>query len=384
MTKCAICENELSKYSSDPHCDSAEHIFPNSVGGQKTVSGFICRECNSKAGETWDATLAEQMQPFCLMFGISRDRGAVAPMRVTTMEGERVTLKNDGSLSYSKPDFDKRQRADGSIEYSIMARDEPELRRMLEGVKRKHPELDIEAALTDAKPGEKYLDGDLHFSLQFGGQEGGRSMIKTCLAFAHTRGIVWQNCGPATDYIRDLNAKACFGYFSSRDLVSDRQSGVPLHCVALRADPATGLILAYAEYFGVVRIVACLGEGYSGSLIEAAYAFDPRKGDELQVQVSLNFDREAIEAIYDYKHDNRQAVEAAVASVLAPALKAQVDNERNRVVERAVDKAFNDCGAAPGEPLTREHLQKISRSIAESVAPFMLHQMRGIKGPTDN
>ncbi|WP_166145956.1 HNH endonuclease [Methylosinus sp. RM1] len=184
MTKCAICGNQISNDPADPHCDSAEHIFPNAVGGQKSISGFICRKCNSETGDTWDAALATSMQSLGLMFGVQRDRGEMPPLKTVTTEGERITLQAEGGMTLTNPEFKKTQRPDGSMEYNIKARSVDEARRILEGLKKKHPELDVETALADATAVEKYPEGDFHFAFQFGGPEGGRSMVKTCLAFA--------------------------------------------------------------------------------------------------------------------------------------------------------------------------------------------------------
>ncbi|MBB3212453.1 5-methylcytosine-specific restriction endonuclease McrA [Herbaspirillum sp. Sphag1AN] len=61
--KCQLCRDELNHSN-----DSKEHIIPNAIGGKKKVSGFICKSCNNKAGETWDAELASQLNWFSLFF----------------------------------------------------------------------------------------------------------------------------------------------------------------------------------------------------------------------------------------------------------------------------------------------------------------------------
>lgn len=381
MIRCVICSNTITNGVSDLHRDSAEHVFPNAIGGRKTISGFICNKCNSETGETWDAALAKSMQPFGILFDIERDRGEVPPLRILTTQGERVTLQAGGGMAIADPEFRKLQRPDGSLEYNIKARTIEEMHRMLEGLKKRHPDLDIEATLAEATTVEKYLDGDIQFTFEFGGPEGGRSMVKTCLAFAFSKGVGWDQCENATAYLRNPNAKACFGYFSARDLVSGRKSGVPLHCVALRADPTSGLVLSYAEYFGVVRIVACLGEKYAGPPIEFCYAFDPRTGEDIKVKVLLYFNRQQIEDVYDYIYVDGTATEAALSAVFAPVLQEQVAAERTRVINNAVDKAFDECGAKEGEHLTEKHIRRICLSIAESVVPFMRHRMRPVQRP---
>jgi hypothetical protein len=50
------------------------------------------------------------------------------------------------------------------------------------------------------------------------------------------------------------------GDYYDDDLVQNRPPGLPLHCVGIAGDPSTGLVLAYIEYCGIHRIVACLSE----------------------------------------------------------------------------------------------------------------------------
>ena len=51
MKTCWLCLRDLT--------ETKEHIIPESMGGRKTVRGFICRACNSKTGHDWDAAVTE-------------------------------------------------------------------------------------------------------------------------------------------------------------------------------------------------------------------------------------------------------------------------------------------------------------------------------------
>ena len=157
-----------------------------------------------------------------------------------------------------------------------------EARQILTGLKRKHPEIDIEAELARAEGVESYPQGAVKHDLTIGGELAGRSIVKSCLAMALASGIDWTACEDAVRYLRQDGAPPCFGYYNERDLLSGRVASIPLHCLAVRADPENGLILAYAEYFGLHRVVACLGEAYTGSLLHVVYALDPRQGVELE------------------------------------------------------------------------------------------------------
>jgi hypothetical protein len=76
--------------------------------------------------------------------------------------------------------------------------------------------------------------------------------------------------------------------------------------------------LGYAEYFGIRRVVVCLGRRYAGDRVQATYAVDPRTGVELDLSVRLGFSEIEIEAIYDYKMIPDGAIHKAFANVMPP------------------------------------------------------------------
>ena len=374
MVRCALCEAEF-----DTENESAEHLIPNAIGGRRKVMGFICRECNSSAGETWDAEVARQLLWLSLMVGVSRERGQLPSLKVITTADERLTIRSDGSLALSDPSFKEAQLAEGRTSYRIQARSMNEAQRMMEGLKRKHPEIDVDSLLAQAEVAETYPRGAIRHDFEFGGELGGRSIVKSCMALAFDSGIDWAVCEPGLNYLRKNNAPACFGYYQERDLVAQRVEGVPLHCVAVRANPESGLVLAYAEYFGIHRIVACLGENYEGAPVVAVYAIDPRDGKGLNVHVDLAFQRSDIDDIYAYKRVSSDAMKHAVSAIIGPILQCRHAEERDQVLKLAVKKAFESCGAKPGEMLAEEHIKRISQSVAESMASFILHGIRPIK-----
>jgi hypothetical protein len=149
----------------------------------------------------------------------------------------------------------------------------------------------------------------------FGGPLGGRSIVKTVLAFAYKNGVNVAQCEEALAYLRDEAARPCFGYYYETDLVSGRPSGVPIHVTAVSGRPGARLLLAYLEYFGLHRVVICLSRSYGGPAFDHAYGLDPLTGAEIQVRVKLEFSQNEIDEIDDYKkvpararHGARQGV----------------------------------------------------------------------------
>jgi hypothetical protein len=109
---CVLCENTITVQT-----DSEEHLISNALGGRKKVSGLLCRNCNSKTGDSWDAELAAQLLPLCLLMDISRQRGEPPTLKVETTAGERLTIGPNGSLSLSSPEFVATPLPSGGTQY---------------------------------------------------------------------------------------------------------------------------------------------------------------------------------------------------------------------------------------------------------------------------
>jgi HNH endonuclease len=370
-SNCVICNGPISTEN-----DSREHVLPEAIGGRLQVKGFVCRRCNSDAGRTWDAKLTSQLLPLSLIFGVERQRGSTPGLPIVTTAGEELVISPTGGFTLAKPSFSSETTPEG-VKIQITARSMEEARRMLEGVKRKYPNMDVDRILAGARISTTYPKGMVrHDNLGIGGEFSGRSIVKSALAMAHRAGIPTGVCHDALDYLRDSAAAPCYGFYQASDLVIDRLAEVPFHCVSVEANPNTGLILGYAEYFGIHRIVLCLGRRYAGDRLQACYAIDPRTGEELDLSVRLGFSEADIEAIYDYKMLPDGAIQEAFAKVMPAALKKKFEVERDRVTKEAAEYAFANCGANPGAILTEEQVKKLPGLVMEKLMPFILHMVR--------
>ena len=285
-----------------------------------------------------------------------------------TSAGERLTIGPNGTLSRLATGFKAAPSPSGGTQYRIEARTTEEARRRVSELKRKHPEIDVEATLASAQMVETYPQGWVGHDLSIGGELAGRSMVKSCLAWAFANGVEWALCRKALDCLRG-GADPPFGYYHDTDLVEGRPAGVPFNCPALDANPVGGLILGYGEYFGFHRFVCLLGEDYGGPAVRGSYALDPRTGAEIDVTVRLPFLRADIDDIYAYNRTKPDDLKRAADAILGPAMQARHEAERARVASRAIDQAFATCGASPGEMLMEAQRQKLFLSIAQKIAP---------------
>ena len=362
---CALCQTPLTVTNA-----SKEHIFPNAIGGRKTVSDFICRRCNSESGGKWDSELAKQLQPFCTMLDVSRKRGENQPIPVKTVSGRKLIWNTDGSLTIEKPAFDKRI-VDDKTHVSIQARSTAELRGILSGLKRTRQELNVEQLISCASSTEEYLHEPLHLSHTFGGELAGRSIIKTCLALAYDAGLSINDCEHARDYLVS-NGHVCFGYYNETDPIIHRPDNTTLHCVYVSANAVTGLILAYVEYFGFQKIIACLSSNYHGPPRGHCYAINPVTGEELDIDIVLDLAKDDIAAIYDYKKINYDRARADLENMLS--VWYQID--RNRAISGVVDDAIGyACTQMELEPegiIPEDRVPEFSNLIFRKTAPLLL------------
>jgi hypothetical protein len=111
-----------------------------------------------------------------LLMDISRERGEPPTLKVETTAGERLTIGPNGSLSLSSSEFVATALPSGGTQYQIKPRTMAEARRIVTDLKRKHPEIDVEATLASAQEVETYQQGAVGHNLSIGGELAGRSM----------------------------------------------------------------------------------------------------------------------------------------------------------------------------------------------------------------
>ena len=362
---CALCNSPMQADS------SREHIIPNAIGGRRVVRGFICVDCNSKTGATWDHDLSMQLKPLCVLLNIQRQRGKAQPVSLETVKGDAFLVHPDGRIHVPGTVFSEREQ-EGKKEINIQVPSMKAMKKMLPGLVRKYPELDIDRLLQHATSRREYMKDPLSIPLTFGGEHAGRSIVKSCLALASEAGLHLSNCEHAQDYLLN-DGEPCFGYYNETDVVSNRPDNVFFHCVHVCGDPVSRQVLGYVEYFGFLRIVLCLSSRYDGERFSRSYAVDPVAGKDLNLQVHLAISPEDISAAYSYKKLDFEKFRSAIGILMEYYLEKSISSAISDASADAVEYAFANCGAQPGERLTDEHRQNISRLLIERIEPFLVH-----------
>jgi hypothetical protein len=373
MTKqCSLCPKTLTEENL-----SREHIIPNCIGGRRKTAGFICNTCNNSFGREWESVLAEQFLWFSLSVGIVRERGESPDLKVKIVDGSELLLRNDGSLTLAKPSYSETEMEDGKIKIQLSARTKEEARKLAKGISRKYPNSDVETALENMVTEQTYLDKPIHMNLEFGGACTNRSMVKSALALASDYDVDVALCNKGMAYLKDPIPTALppFGLCYSTDLVINRPTDSIFHCVAVAGIPSVGKILGYVEYFNFARIIIELGDEFTGDAFYHSYSLDPTTGVERDIQVDFSrilWDLEKTTWDGGYNVD---AMRQAANYVLPIVLKKNFDRERSKVVENAVNFAFQAVGLKPGEALDPSRAKEFAAIMTEKIMPFLAAQI---------
>lgn len=377
-THCALCPVTLSEENW-----TKEHIIPNSIGGMVKLVGFICEHCNNSKGETWDAVLAGQFHWVALMLGIVRDRGKVPPAVVETVSGKKFNLLNNGSMEPAKFAF-SRVEEDGKVKISMTPRTMKEAIRKINELAKRYPELDKAKALEEAQIKTTYLNEPLKIQLEFGGELGGRSVVKTALAFAYWKGIPTSFCEniqkfllsePVLDEVGQVvpSDTDCYGLAYLSDLVTQRHQGSFLHYLGLFNSQASNQLFAYVEYFGLARWLIVLSNHYDGPPINESYALDPTTGKEVQATLNWPLENEEVKKIVTgFGLENYSSeLGKMIASLMEHADKRGLNN----AIETALKTAIERCGLKSGDLISKTHAAKIASELAGAMGAYMYHRV---------
>ena len=278
-------------------------------------------------------------------------------------------------MTIAQPVIDVRDIGD-ETKINIQARSKNELKRHLLGLQKKYPQIVIDEMMKEATDEHVYSSEPYHIPFEYGGLIAGRSVIKSCLAMVYEAGLNIDNCEHAKSYLLS-DGNACFGYFNENDVVTNRPEKTFFHGVYVCGDPVRKQILAYVEYFGFLRIVACLASNYIGDTFSCGYAVDPVSGKELDLKFNLDIAPEEISEIYENKKVNYDETNRALETLLSYWSKLDVERAIQNAIGYALDIDYTEYGVKPGNLPTVEQAEKISRAATARFEPFLEHLIFG-------
>jgi hypothetical protein len=368
---CVLCGDPIL-----PEVDSAEHLINRAIGGRLKIKGVLCRECNSNSGGAWDAELAEQLSFLSVFFGIKPQKKDPPSVVVRTTAGEELIYRPDGSF---RPRKTKQSvtPTEGGVQISLTAGSIDELRRQLNGYKRRYPNIDVEAALKTAITSRSPPQGAVLSTWEFGGRKAGRSIVKSAVTAVRAAGVSTTKCDRALSYLRDEEAIAPFSFYDKEDLVVGRPKGVPIHCVAVSGDPVSGMLLGYVEYFGFRRMILCLSQTYDGPPVEYVYGIDPTTATVVGITVKFPaFSSEDIQEMYDGREQSSEKMREALDAVMSTGMARDLTLAMRNAVSDAVDFSFANGGTNQPGILAIDDVPKFCNLAMQRMMPFLMRHTR--------
>lgn len=331
MFNCALCDVII-----DDTNQSDEHIIPQAIGGRLKVKNFICDPCNNKLGYRWDGVLAKQLSFFSTSLNIKREK-KLPNYRVKTIDGIEYIKQPNGDFQLDRPIDHVEKQTDGGFNIKIQAKDFETAKNIIKKVcKINNISQDSQIfMLENLKKNIVPMDQLIEDEINFGGEEAGKSLVKTALAMAFNMGIDSKQCDLALGYLLE-NKEPCYGYFYSanKDFIKNRNNNIPFHCVHIKASSELKRIFGYIEYFGAFRIVLSLASNYEGEFKEKSYFIDPINNQSIDLNVQLDTDDSEIKKIYNYEIYDTRVFQEAIGNLISKVVKkSQDDNVTNRINE---------------------------------------------------
>ena len=376
---CALCDKPFDGVTA---FNSREHIILNSIGGKKKVPWVLCKECNDRTGNDWDSVLAEQLSFLSIFVNIKKDRGEQRAVDVVTMSGQQIRKHADGHLTF-RPEPPVITKTESGASFSASVSTMEEARKLLEGLKRTYPKLDVESELKKLKLEETYLPDPVKSSVNIGGGTSGRSIVKSAFVLAVHSGVVPQHCEFARRYLTGDDEAFCWWFYYDREVITNRSPHQIFHCVAVMGNPRTKQLVGYVEFFGAFRMLVLLSTNYSGEEFSASYAIDPTTGEELVLSVKLDIPADEVRTACDGGYHYVAGFTAAMNWLIPLARDRSFARERERIIEEASLEALSRFGLAPGEPLGPEQTAERTRLILERLQPCLLHQAKALSTPIE-
>jgi hypothetical protein len=365
---CYACGKEIT-----PSNRSDEHIIPNAIGGRLKSKSLLCKQCNSDFGDSIDSELSRQLNHIGNMLNIKRDRGNPQPIKgIYNKTGEQIILEPGGKPSMPKPVITEEANGDKKCVH-VTARSVGEAKTILKGLNKKYPKINVEETLKNAEMKRKYLDDEVHYSTDIGGEESFRSVCKTSVSF-------YMHTGGKREYIQDLipyikgDIEIDRVYFFYDEEVISKDNGQIIHGLVLRGNSREKVLYMYVEYFNAFKFLVLLNDNYQGVNVNESYVFDLLNQAEIEPAVTLNLTRARIIRAITEKTLPIEKMRESLNQIMPVIL----DKQRKEVISDFASRALeNSLMKYPeGVLITEEMINELTREFMKEITPWLIHILK--------
>ena len=136
------------------------------------------------------------------------------------------------------------------------------------------------------------------------------------------------------------------------------------------------IVVAYVEYFSAYKFIILLSDSYSGIDNSITYRINPITGREIDIDIKIDLNKEDILKIINDK-PNYAEMRSSICRVVNFFQNRAWEEEKHRVIKKAVLHAFKEVVLKEGDTIELEHIAKLSNATTEKMIPFLLHMFKG-------
>lgn len=369
MKVCYLCDDEITKFN-----ESEEHIILNACGGRLKAKNLVCKSCNSQYGSSYDAALAKTTNALTNLLLLKRERGSAQPIYGKLSGTEDIyKILADGTSRAAAPTI-KKTVTDDRVNFSVIARDEIEFSKILNGLKKKYPLLDIDEASRVAKRKDSYFDKPIEFEISVGGPEVFKSITKSAVNFYLYSGGKREYIKHIIPYLKEeVLIDIVWLHYPQKKVYVTKDNEVS-HVLHIYGCPNERILYAYIELFNTDCYIIKLNENYDGVFINNTYAYDLIEGVELKdAKLHTYQKKEIVDFIENKNAKPFEEVQKRYDRVMSIARIRQDLNYTNSLFKQGLQ---NSWGKYPqGTKITREMVDEAVIETMKLLSPWIAHRL---------
>ena len=360
---CYICEDPL-----DDSNKSKEHVLLNAIGGRLKSTDLLCSKCNNEQGSDADKHLAEQLAFWSSFFNVKRDSGKNALIKGGKgKSGKTYHLKDGTKPILANPEFNKEVNGN-EVTYSLTARDDKEMKSMLEGIKKKHADFDVEKAMDNAQYIEEYLNEPIKFQTVVGGEKSFPSILKTAINFFILNGGRRKDIEDLIPYLNGKTLTTQVKHFHPKKSVYKKDANEIIHMIHMVGSKGKKVLYCFVELFSSFSFLVMLSDNYEGSSLSKTYAYDVLNRKEVTKMVDLKMDKKKFSTISVIEKSDFESINKKILRAFKIGDKKHRDAEVSNLVHRVVERIFTRYSHE--KYFTEEMLNALSRELALEYVKF--------------
>lgn len=359
---CYVCDVSLTREN-----ETLEHVILNAIGGKLKSKNLICRNCNSNFGNKIDAELASQLNPFSTLLNVKRHNGK--PRNIKGIyKGTEFYIEPDGKMRRVKPEISTEGNKINIVTSTIS-----EYKKVLERLKRRYPQLDVEELTKNAKLEKEYLS-EIKVEMELGGENTFRSICKTAINY-------YILCGGNSSLIKHIipyikgeeDNGPVYYFYPSREVLYKQEKQV-FHSLILIGDARIQKLFVYVELFNEVKFLVMLNDLYNGPEIYSSYHYDVVANEIIDFDKKFIITKKEIKK-YANKEPNHNVLFKRLSCLLQFIDKVKTERRISEITSSAMKEVKKKYSQDEYEYFTPEMINYFLNQVIENFIISFQHRI---------